>query len=62
MCGIAGIVRADGAAADPALVERMCAAIEHRGPDARGIHAEGPAGLGIQRLRVVDLEGGDQPI
>jgi asparagine synthase (glutamine-hydrolysing) len=62
MCGIAGIVHGDGRAADPALVERMCAAIEHRGPDARGIHAEGPAGLGIQRLRVVDLEGGDQPI
>jgi asparagine synthase (glutamine-hydrolysing) len=62
MCGIAGTVRSDGSAADPALVERMCAALEHRGPDARGVHAEGPAGLGIQRLRVVDLEGGDQPI
>lgn len=62
MCGIAGTVRNDGRDADPALVERMCAALEHRGPDARGIHAEGPAGLGIQRLRVVDLEGGDQPI
>jgi asparagine synthase (glutamine-hydrolysing) len=62
MCGIAGIVHGDGREADPALVERMCAAIEHRGPDARGIHAEGPAGIGIQRLRVVDLEGGDQPI
>ena len=52
----------DGRDADPALVERMCAALEHRGPDARGIHADGPVGLGIQRLRVVDLEGGDQPI
>jgi asparagine synthase (glutamine-hydrolysing) len=62
VCGIAGCVHADGRAADPALVERMCAALEHRGPDARGIHASGPAGLGIQRLRVVDLEGGDQPI
>jgi asparagine synthase (glutamine-hydrolysing) len=62
VCGIAGTVRNDGRAADPALVERMCAALEHRGPDSRGIHAFGPAGLGIQRLRVVDLEGGDQPI
>ncbi len=62
MCGIAGTVRADGREADPALVERMCVALEHRGPDFRGIHAEGPVGLGIQRLRVVDLEGGDQPI
>ena len=55
-------VRRDGRAVDPALVERMCAALEHRGPDARGVHAEGPVGLGIQRLRVIDLEGGDQPI
>jgi asparagine synthase (glutamine-hydrolysing) len=62
VCGIAGVVRSDGRAADPATVERMCAALEHRGPDSRGIHASGPAGLGIQRLRVVDLEGGDQPI
>jgi asparagine synthase (glutamine-hydrolysing) len=62
MCGIAGAVHSDGRIADPALVERMCAAQEHRGPDARGIHASGPAALGIQRLRVVDVEGGDQPL
>jgi asparagine synthase (glutamine-hydrolysing) len=62
VCGIVGTVRREGRPADPALIERMCAALEHRGPDARGVHAEGPAGLGIQRLRVVDLEGGDQPI
>jgi asparagine synthase (glutamine-hydrolysing) len=40
----------------------MCAALEHRGPDSRGVHVDGPAGLGIQRLRVIDLETGDQPI
>jgi asparagine synthase (glutamine-hydrolysing) len=62
MCGIAGTVRSDGRAADPGLVERMCVALEHRGPDSRGVHAHGSVGLGIQRLRVVDLEGGDQPI
>src|SRR5579862_234618 len=61
MCGIAGQVRLDGVVqAD--LVHRMCAAIEHRGPDSRGVYAEGQAGLGIQRLRVIDLETGDQPI
>src|SRR4051794_32035813 len=62
MCGIAGCVHGDGRPADPSLVKRMCAAQEHRGPDSRGIHAGGSAALGIQRLRVVDLEGGDQPI
>lgn len=40
----------------------MCRAIEHRGPDARGVHLERWAGLGIQRLRVIDLDTGDQPI
>jgi asparagine synthase (glutamine-hydrolysing) len=40
----------------------MCAALEHRGPDARGAHVDGPVGLGAQRLRVIDLETGDQPI
>jgi asparagine synthase (glutamine-hydrolysing) len=40
----------------------MCAAIEHRGPDARGIHIDSRVGLGIQRLSVIDLVSGDQPI
>lgn len=44
------------------LVERMCAAIEHRGPDSRGTLVDGGVGLGIQRLRIIDLETGDQPI
>ena len=62
MCGIAGQARADGAPVDEDLVARMCAAQEHRGPDSRGLHVSGPVGLGIQRLRVIDLETGDQPI
>jgi asparagine synthase (glutamine-hydrolysing) len=40
----------------------MCAAIEHRGPDSRGTHHADGVGLGIQRLRVIDLVTGDQPI
>ena len=40
----------------------MCAALEHRGPDSRGLHHRGRAGIGIQRLRVIDLSTGDQPI
>ena len=47
---------------DPSLIERMCAAMQHRGPDARGIWCDGPAGLGIQRLAIIDVAGGDQPI
>src|SRR5437763_8540520 len=62
MCGIAGQVREDGAGVERELLESMCAALEHRGPDSRGIHVEGGAGLGVQRLRIIDLETGDQPI
>ena len=62
MCGIAGQVRGDGRAVEPALLDSMCACLEHRGPDSRGIHRAGSTGLGIQRLRVIDLETGDQPV
>jgi asparagine synthase (glutamine-hydrolysing) len=47
---------------EPALIERMCAAQEHRGPDSRGVHIDAGTGLGIQRLRIIDLATGDQPI
>ncbi len=47
---------------DPELIARMCAALEHRGPDALGAHVDANVGLGIQRLRVIDLATGDQPI
>ena len=63
MCGIVGKVMAPGCGpVDRELLERMCAALEHRGPDSRGLFQEQEAGLGIQRLRVVDLVTGDQPI
>jgi asparagine synthase (glutamine-hydrolysing) len=62
VCGIAGQVRADGARPALELLERMCGAMEHRGPDARGIHRDAGVGLAIQRLRVIDLVSGDQPI
>jgi asparagine synthase (glutamine-hydrolysing) len=62
MCGIAGQARADGQRPSADLLERMCARMEHRGPDARGVHLAEGVGLGIQRLRVIDLASGDQPI
>src|SRR5215470_12663838 len=40
----------------------MVASLRHRGPDAVGHHVEGPAALGVARLRVIDLETGDQPV
>ena len=62
MCGIVGQARSDGGAVDRGSIEAMCAALEHRGPDSRGVHVDDAVGLGIQRLRVIDLETGDQPV
>jgi asparagine synthase (glutamine-hydrolysing) len=61
MCGIAGKVSMSGRIEEELLV-RMCSAIEHRGPDSRGVFIAPGVGLGIQRLRIIDLETGDQPI
>lgn len=44
------------------MLERMCAAMIHRGPDEDGYHLEGGIGLGMRRLQVIDLETGKQPI
>ena len=61
MCGIAGKVSLRGDV-PAALVEEMCEREAHRGPDSRGIHRSKGVALGIQRLRIIDLETGDQPI
>ena len=48
--------------ADASDVRRMCQTIVHRGPDDEGIYAQGPVGLGMRRLSIIDLAGGRQPI
>jgi asparagine synthase (glutamine-hydrolysing) len=60
MCGIIGKVSPQPVERE--LLERMCGALAHRGPDSRGLFADDGVGLGIQRLRVIDLVTGDQPV
>ncbi len=63
MCGIAGLVRGDRQAPVPAqLVRDMCAAFHHRGPDDEGVYVAEGVGLGMRRLSIIDLAGGQQPI
>lgn len=63
MCGIAGIVHADPDRPVPAeAIERMCAAIRHRGPDDEGIFRDAGAALGMRRLSIIDVAGGHQPV
>ena len=63
MCGIAGIVHANFREPVPtALVERMTRKLQHRGPDDFGVWAQEGVGLGHQRLSIIDLAGGHQPM
>lgn len=61
MCGIAGLVGLAQSIARPRL-DRALAALYHRGPDGVGIHTSDAAVIGMRRLAIVDLFGGDQPI
>jgi asparagine synthase (glutamine-hydrolysing) len=61
VCGICGIVSANGPA-DPDRLARMSAKLVHRGPDSDGTFASGQAALAARRLAIIDLETGDQPI
>jgi len=62
MCGIYGIIALDGQTVDPALISNMGVAIAHRGPDDEGSYADGPCVIGMRRLSIIDLAGGQQPI
>lgn len=63
MCGIYGVVSLrDGASPDRRLLDAMGKAIAHRGPDDEGAHAAEGVALGMRRLSIIDLAGGQQPI
>src|SRR3989449_4704304 len=62
MCGIVGIVENNNALVDQALLTRMCQAIEHRGRDDDGFYFNEGVGLGMRRLSIIDVKGGQQPI
>src|SRR5262249_28163700 len=63
MCGISGKLYYNSErSVDPELIERMMAEISHRGPDGRGKFVAGPVGLGHNRLAILDLSTGDQPM
>ena len=61
MCGIAGLYSPAGAP-NPELVDLMRAAIVHRGPDEGSTDVFGRCVLGHQRLKVIDLDTGYQPV
>jgi asparagine synthase (glutamine-hydrolysing) len=65
MCGVTGALSLRGKLLQAETLERMTAALRHRGPDDSGIwlNAGGTAGLGNTRLAVIDLSAdGHQPM
>ncbi|MHB1193099.1 MAG: asparagine synthase (glutamine-hydrolyzing) [Longimicrobiales bacterium] len=66
MCGIAGTVRLERDAPPSTGAEALAMArrIRHRGPDGQAawVSPSGSCALGHARLKVIDLETGDQPM
>jgi asparagine synthase (glutamine-hydrolysing) len=63
MCGIAGVISpiplTDG---ESGVVDRMNQCLVHRGPDSGGRFCVDRVAMGMRRLSIIDLEGGQQPI
>jgi asparagine synthase (glutamine-hydrolysing) len=62
MCGIAGIMLAPGAVLPAGVLERLAAALAHRGPDGSGVFEAPGVALAHTRLAIIDLATGGQPI
>ena len=62
MCGIAGIMTAEGYAPDGVILTALQAALAHRGPDGTGQYLGDDVGLAHARLAIIDLQTGNQPI
>jgi len=60
MCGICG--EWNGAGVAEHTLQRMNAALRHRGPDDEGMALRGEAGIAMRRLSIIDVAGGQQPI
>src|SRR3990172_8179398 len=59
MCGIGGCL---GENASSDLLKKMSRQVKHRGPDDYGEFVDHPVALFNNRLSIIDVEGGHQPI
>jgi asparagine synthase (glutamine-hydrolysing) len=62
MCGICGVVGIEQPNHTQVLVRRMLDALLHRGPDGEGSLIAASTGVGMRRLSIIDLPGGNQPV
>jgi len=61
LCGIAGFTHRRHAAS-PGRIQNAVETLVHRGPNQQGVFESRTVSLGAARLKIIDLEGGDQPI
>src|SRR5581483_12219896 len=61
LCGIAGFTHKNWSP-NPDRIRSATATLHHRGPDQHGVFQSSICSLGAARLKIIDLEGGDQPI
>ena len=61
MCGIVGFTHKNSLAA-PGRISEAAATLVHRGPDQQGVYESATCSLGATRLKILDLESGDQPL
>ena len=62
MCGICGVIGSEDQDQAALPLQRMMRAMEHRGPDGNGAFIAPGVAIGMQRLSIIDLPGGQQPI
>ncbi|MBY0431551.1 MAG: asparagine synthetase B, partial [Rhodospirillales bacterium] len=62
MCGIAGLMTANGTPPDEAVLEALAKALRHRGPDGGGRLVRDDVALVHTRLAIIDLITGGQPL
>jgi asparagine synthase (glutamine-hydrolysing) len=61
VCGIAGFTHLR-ACSDPDRIWEITRSLIHRGPDQQGVWESSDISVGAVRLKIIDLQHGDQPI
>lgn len=63
VCGIVGLyLKSPEKVVSESLLMAMNRAIVHRGPDGEGVFVDGPLGMAMRRLAIIDIAGGAQPM
>jgi len=61
LCGVAGFTKLNFRPG-PERIRGAVQSIVHRGPDQQGVFESNSVALGAARLKIIDLDSGDQPI